>query len=93
MASNSAYSAAAAPFSSRRKRARKAPDFVILDLPFKYPLAATSTELHTQLMALKIDQSPSCALIRTLRIPHRSACRAEEDILPEFFAMPKVIFK
>ena len=33
MASNSAYSAAAAPFSSRRKRARKAPDFIILDLP------------------------------------------------------------
>ena len=51
MASNSAYSAAAAPFSSRRKRARKTPDFVLLDLPL-YPLAATSTELHTELMAL-----------------------------------------
>jgi hypothetical protein len=51
MASNSAYSAAAAPFSSRKKRARKAPDFIILDLP-KYPLAATSTGLPTQLMAL-----------------------------------------
>ncbi len=35
MASNSAYSAAAAPFSSRRKRARKAPDLIILNLPSK----------------------------------------------------------
>jgi hypothetical protein len=38
MASNSAYSAAAAPFSSRQKRARKPTDLVIPDLPL-YQLA------------------------------------------------------
>jgi hypothetical protein len=35
MASRSAYYAAAAPFSSHKNRARKAPDFLILNLPSK----------------------------------------------------------
>ncbi len=46
MASNSAYSAAAAPPSSRQKRARKPTVLVILDLPL-YPWPVKSAELPT----------------------------------------------